>query len=124
MTADNGAVKVEWDIDSFKTYTDQYIEAYHKNRVIRLLSTIANDVYTQFSNEFIGVVNNNEAGRLLFKSVIVGYLLDIQSNQGIQNFTAEDVEVLPGESIDSIVINIGVQPTDSVEKIYMTITVS
>ena len=124
MTADNGAVKVEWDIDSFKTYTDQYIEAYHKNRVIRLLSTIANDVYTQFSNEFIGVVNNNEAGRLLFKSVIVGYLLDIQSNQGIQNFTAEDVEVLPGESIDSIVINIGVTPTDSVEKIYMTITVS
>lgn len=124
LTADNGAVKVEWDIDSFTTYTDQYIEAYHKNRVIRLLSTIANDVYVQFSNEFIGVVNNNEAGRLLFKSVIVGYLLNIQANQGIQNFTADDVEVLPGESIESIVVNIGIQPVDSVEKIYMSITVS
>ena len=36
----------------------------------------------------------------------------------------EDVEVLMGSSIDSIVINLGLYLADAVEKIYMTITVS
>ena len=39
-------------------------------------------------------------------------------------FTAEDVEVLPGAEIDAVVINVALQPVDSVEKIYMTVTVS
>ena len=97
---------------------------YHKNRVIRLLNTIANDIYQQFSDGYIGVVNNNEQGRMMFKSAIVGYLLDIQANNGIQNFEAEDVTVEPGEAIDAIVVNLAIQPVDSVEKIYVTITVN
>ena len=42
---------------------------------------------------------------------------------GIQNFTAEDVEVLPGNAIDSVVINVLIQPVDSIEKIYVSVTV-
>ena len=121
---EDGAVKVEWDINSLVNYTDDISEVYHKNRIIRLCSTIANDLYQQFSDSFIGVVNNNEEGRSLFKSVIVGYLMEIQGNQGIQNFTAEDVEVLPGEDSDSIVINLTIQAVDSAEKLYITISVS
>ena len=52
------------------------------------------------------------------------YLLDIQANNGIQNFTADDVEVLPGTDIDAIVVNIVIQAVDSIEKIYMTIEVN
>ena len=91
---------------------------------MRLLNTIANDIYQQFSDGYIGVVNNNDAGRMQFKSAIVGYLLDIQANNGIQNFEAEDVEVLAGQSIDAIVVNIAIMAVDSVEKIYLTITVN
>lgn len=86
--------------------------------------SIANDIYQQFSDGYIGVVNNNEQGRMMFKSAIVGYLLDIQANNGIQNFEAEDVTVEPGEAIDAIVVNLAIQPVDSVEKIYVTITVN
>lgn len=121
----DGVVKVETDINSLTTYTATISNVYRKNRVIRLCNTIANDIYRQFSESFIGVVNNNETGRALFKSVIVGYLLTIQNNEGIQNFDPEnDIEVLPGNDIDSIVINLSIQAVDSVEKIYMTITVS
>ena len=70
------------------------------------------------------MVNNNEAGRMQFKSAIVGYLLDIQANSGIQNFDAEDVTVEAGEAIDAIVVNLAIQPVDSVEKIYVTISVN
>ena len=69
-------------------------------------------------------MNNNEDGRAQFKAAIVGYLLDIQANGGIQNFEAADVEVLAGEAIDAIMVNIAIQPVDSVEKIYCTITVN
>lgn len=121
----DGVVKVEADINSLTTYTATISNVYRKNRVIRLCNTIANDIYRQFSESFIGVVNNNETGRALFKSVIVGYLLTMQNNQGIQSFDAEnDVEVLPGNDIDSIVINLSLNVVDAVEKIYMTITVS
>ena len=97
---------------------------YHKNRVIRLLNTIANDIYRQFSDGYIGVVNNNEAGQMQFKSAIVGYLLDIQANEGIQNLDAGDVTVEAGTEIDAIVVALAIQPVDSVEKIYVTITVN
>lgn len=124
LFADNGVVKVEQDINSLVTYTTDISKPYHKNRVIRLLNTIANDIYRQFSDGYIGVVNNNEAGRMQFKSAIVGYLLDIQANEGIQNFEAEDVTVEAGEDIDAIVVNLAIQPVDSAEKIYVTITVN
>ena len=124
LFADDGAVKVEQDINSLVTYTTDIGEPFRKNRVMRLCNTIANDIYKQFSDSFIGVVNNNEVGRSQFKAAIVGYLLDIQANNGIQNFDAEDVEVLPGEAIDAIVVNIAIQVVDSVEKIYITLEVS
>ena len=124
LFADNNVVKVVQDINSLVTYTTDITEPYHKNRVMRLLNTIANDLQTQFSDNYIGVVNNNDDGRMMFKKAIVGYLLDIQQNGGIQNFDSEsDVEVLAGEDIDAIVVNIGLYVVDSVEKIYVRITV-
>lgn len=122
--AEDGQVKVEQDINSLVSFTPDIGKVYRKNRAMRLCSTIANDIYQQFSANFLGVVNNNEDGRSRFKAAIVGYLLDIQANQGIQNFAAEDVEILPGEDVDAIIVNIAIQAVDAVEKIYMTIEIS
>ena len=122
--ADDNEVRIETDINSLTTFTPDITNVYRKNRIMRLCNTIANDVYKQFSQNFIGVVNNNEQGRALFQAAIVGYLLDIQGNQGIQNFSAEDVEVLPGTDIDAIIVNVTLQAVDSVEKIYMTLEIN
>ena len=122
LTGDNGRVYIEQDIDSLTTYTPDITEVYRYNRTIRLANTIANDLYQQFSDNYIGVVNNNELGRSMFQSAIVGYLLEIQQNQGIQNFEASDVTVEPGEAINAIVVNLSIQPVGSVEKIYITIS--
>lgn len=122
--ADDNEVRIETDINSLTTFTPDITNVYRKNRVMRLCNTIANDIYKQFSQNFIGVVNNNEQGRALFQAAIVGYLLDIQGNQGIQNFSAEDVEVLPGTDIDAIIVNVVIQAVDSVEKIYLTIEIN
>lgn len=122
LASDNGRVYIVQDIDSLVTYTTDITEVYRYNRTIRLCNTIANDIHQQFADNFLGVVNNNEAGRAVFQGAIVGYLLDIQNNQGIQNFEAEDVQVLPGEAINAILVNLAIQPVGSVEKIYVTIS--
>lgn len=122
--AEDGQVRVEYDINTLTTYTTDIGQVFHYNRTMRLCNTIANDIYKQFSAGFVGSVNNNDAGRNLFKAAIVGYLLDIQANNGIQNFSADDVEVLPGEAIDAIVVNIAVQAVGSVNKIYITLDIA
>lgn len=124
LVADFDEVHVEQDIDSLTTYTTDIGVVYRKNRIIRLCNTIANDIYRQFSQNYIGVVNNNDAGRARFKAAIVGYLYQIQDAEGIQNFDPEDVEVLPGIDIDAIVVNVAFYAVDAVEKIYMTVSVS
>ena len=124
LYAEDGKVRIEQDINSLVTLTQDITKPYQKNRVIRLCNTIANDVYRQFTDSYIGVVNNNDEGRMMFKNAIVGYLLDIQANNGIQNFEPEDVEVLPGTDIDAIVVNIAIRAVDSIEKIYLTIEVN
>lgn len=123
LSSDNGRVRIEDDINTLTTLTDEP-ESFKYNKTIRLISQIANDIYAQFSQSFIGLVNNNESGRERFKAAIVGYMLELQSEEAIQNFVPDDVEVLPGESLTAILVNAAIQPVGSVEKIYMTVTVS
>ena len=91
---------------------------------MRVLMQFCNDIYEYFSKYYIGKVDNNDNGRSLLRKYIIGYLNEMQANNGIQNFTAEDVEVLPGDAVDSVVINANIAPVDSIERIYMTVTVT
>lgn len=117
-------VKVCSDINTLTTYTPTKGKEFRKNRLMRTLNQICNDFYEHFSKNFIGKVDNNVSGRNLMKGWCVGYLNEMQANNGIQNFTSEDIEVLAGDEIDAVVINLWIQPVDSVEKIYVTVTVS
>ncbi len=119
-----GTVKVCTDINTFTSFTVDKGTEYSKNRVMRVLNQFCNDVYRQFSLYYIGKVDNNDAGRNLLKGWIVGYLNEMQANNGIQNFVPDDVTVDPGNSVDSVLVNVALQPVDAIEKIYMTVTVS
>ena len=119
-----GVVRICTDINSLTTFTVDKGEEYHKNRVMRVLNQLCNDIYRYFSLNFIGKVDNNAAGRSLLRGWIVGYLQEMQANNGIQNFTADDVTVEQGSTVDAVVINIVIAPVDAVEKVYVSVTVS
>ena len=116
-----GSVKVMSDINTLTSYQPEKGEEFSLNQVIRTLDTIANDVYKNFSLNYIGKTQNNEDGRMLLKAWIVGYLNEIQANGGIQNFEAEEVAVAAGTAINTVVITIAVQPVSAIEKIYITV---
>lgn len=119
-----GAVKIMTDINTFTSFNQTKGRPFSRNQAIRVLFSIANDLYVTFSLYYIGKVQNTDIGRNLFKQEVIGYCNQLQGNSAIQNFTADDVEVLPGIDEVSIVVNLAIQIAYFVEKIYMTVTVS
>lgn len=118
------SVKICQDINSLTTFTPSKGSEFSKNRVMRVLMQFCNDTYQYFSQTFIGATSNNEDGRSLLKGWIVQYLNEMQANGGIQNFAADDVTVQQGDTLESVLINVLIQPVDSIEKIYMSVTVT
>ncbi|WP_334072487.1 MULTISPECIES: phage tail sheath family protein [Paenibacillus] len=125
LSASNGKVQIQQDINTLTTFTADKAKHFSKNRVVRVLDTIARDIQRTFTASYIGKIGNNADGRNLLKGEVLSYLGSLQGIGAIQNFNAEtDLEVLPGIDGDAVVINLSVQPVDSIEKIYMTVTVN
>lgn len=123
-TRQDGAVVVEQDINTLHTFTPDKGYAFSKNRVIRTLDEINNSVALVFERSYVGKVNSNDDGRNIFKSDIINYLNTLQNISAIRAFDpAVDIQIYAGEAIDAIVVDLAVQPVDSMEKLYMTIMV-
>jgi hypothetical protein len=124
FTAMDGKAVVEQDINTLHTFTVEKGKAFSKNRVLRVLEGLANDYMRVFSQSYIGKVPNNDDGRNLFKSECINITNQYANMGAVQNFDPQtDLEVLPGADSDAVVVNQWVQPVDSIEKIYMTVTV-
>lgn len=119
----DGVVVIEQDINSLHTFTDDKRSDLQKNRIIRALDTIAEDTKETFESSFIGKITNNAAGRDLFKSNRVSFLIGLQDQGVIADFVADDIDVRAGEEPDQVIVDLAFTPTDAMEKLYMTMTV-
>lgn len=117
-------VTVVYDINSLTSTTVEKGKMFTKNRVIRTLDNIANDITTIFESGYIGKVNNNADGRSLLKAALVDYFVTLQNMAAIQNFDTDDVTIVAGSDTDAVVVDAHIQPVDSVEKIYITVNLS
>ncbi|WP_410769581.1 phage tail sheath family protein [Fontibacillus sp. BL9] len=125
FTASNGRAIVEQDINSLTGFTPDKGKQFSKNRVLRVLDGIANDVKRIFETFYLGKVDNNADGRNLLKGEVISYLNTLQGINAIQNFDSQnDVLFVAGNESDAVYAEIGVQPVDSIEKIYMKVRVN
>ena len=113
-----------YDINSLVSTTVDKGEVFKKNRVIRTIDGINNDIATIFESNFVGKVNNNSDGRLILKSYLMDYFNGLQKLSAITNFTSDDVTVNAGAEKDAVLIECYIQPVDSVEKIYITVNLA
>lgn len=120
----NQNVTCACDINSLTTVTAEKSKMFQKNRVVRCLDGINNDITEIFESNFIGKVNNNADGRSLLKGMLVDYFNELQSLSAIQNFNPDDIVVSAGTDIDAVVVDAAIQPVDSVEKIYITVNLA
>lgn len=125
ITATNGSAVIEQDINTLTSFTPDRSKAFSKNRVIRVLDGIGNDTKRIFEQFYIGKVANNADGRSLLKAEIASYLNNLQGLGAIQNFDSQtDITVNAGADVDAVIVELSIQPVDSIEKIYMTVEVA
>jgi len=117
-------VTAVYDINSLTTITPEKGKQFTKNRLIRTIDGINNDIKTIFESNYVGKVDNNADGRSLLRATLIECFNELQRLNAIQNFQPEDVTVSPGTDSDAVVIDCYIQPVDSVEKIYITVNLS
>jgi hypothetical protein len=121
----DGAIVIEKDINTLHTFTPERGYDFSKNRVIRVLDSIAYELVNRFETKYIGQVTNNDRGRTVFKAEIMSLLSGLQDIEAIKDYRgADDVEVIAGQQIEDIIVNLDVHPTDAMERAYITLAVS
>lgn len=119
-----GTIRVEKDINTLHTFTVKRSYDFSKNRVIRVLDEMGDTCESTWDENYCGKLDNDADGRNIYKADLVKYGETLAGIHAITNFLgADDIEVLMGDAVDSVVVNWPVQPVDSMEKLYMTFTV-
>jgi len=117
-------IRVLEDINSMVTTTDTCGDIFKDNQTVRVIDQIGNDIAVLFSTKYLGVVPNDDAGRVSLWSDIVAHHREMESIRAIENFSESDVTVEQGESKKAVVVSDHVTVVNAMGTLYMTITVS
>lgn len=118
-----GTAVVLQDINTLRSFTVEKNQDFSKNKIIRLIDDFYNNSREVFEDNYIGQVPNNVEGRELYRSNRISYLNTYQSQGAIEDFESEDVQVYAGETKESVVLEVGIDPVDAMEKLYLYLQV-
>lgn len=114
-----GEIAVVDDINSLHTFTSSTSKDFRLNQIVRVLDEIGTSLKNTWEQSFKGKVQNNAEGRNVFKSVVIGYLEELQNMGAIQEFdSSADVAVEAGEDKDAVRLTINVNPVAAMSKLY------
>lgn len=116
-------IRVLEDVNSLVTTSDTKGDVFKDNQTIRVIDQIANDDAVLFATKYLGVVPNDNAGRISLWADIVKHREQLQDIRAIENFTDENVTVAMGNTKKEVVITNMVEPIGSMTRLYMTVTV-
>ena len=109
------------DINSLVTTSDNKGDIFKDNQTIRVIDQIANDIASIFNTKYLGIVPNDESGRISLWSDVVKHHESLQQIRAIENFSDEDVSIELGNTKKSIVINDSITVTNAMAQLYMTV---
>mgnify|MGYP001087513688 CR=1 FL=1 len=122
---------VEKDINSFVSFTKEKNKKFQKNKIIRILDAINNDITRELKNEIKerkdqGIdIPTNDDGIQIINTLVTIYMTTLQEGGAIKNFNSQnDIQISTNEDGDGFFINVGVQPVDSAEKFYFGVEIS
>lgn len=116
-----GKVVVEYDINSLVTFSEGKDKTYRKNRVIRVFDTFAEALQLNFPpNKY----DNNDTGWAVMEGIGRSIMKQFEDAGAITNVDYDndfkvDRSVSQG---DETYFNVGLQPVDSAEKLFFTIS--
>ncbi|MBQ7876571.1 MAG: phage tail sheath family protein [Clostridia bacterium] len=117
----------EWrilaDINSLVTTTAEMGEVFCENQTVRIIDQIACDDANLFKNKYLGMVPNDEAGRVSLWNDITEHRKSLVKMRAIEPFKDEDIEVKKGNNKTSVVILSKICPINSMTQLYISTTV-
>lgn len=113
---------VEQDINTFRSFTPTKNQDFRKNKIVRQMDIVSNNVQHIYNRFFIGKVNNNEEGRNLFKGQVMTVVLDPLVQKGaIEPYNPAELVFEQGAEKDAVLASMGLKFVDAMEKLYMTV---
>ena len=116
-------VRVLEDINTLVTITEEKGEIFKDNQTVRVIDQIATDIATLFNTKYLGIIPNDASGRMSLWTDIVKHHQELQDMRAIEDFTDEDVTVKQGDTKKSVVVTDAITVTNTMAKLYMTVTV-
>lgn len=117
-------VRVLEDINSMVTTSDTMGDIFKDNQTIRVIDQIGNDIAVLFNTKYLGVVPNDNAGRVSLWADIVAHHRQLEAIRAIENFSDADVTVEQGSTKKAVVVKDYVTVINAMSKLYMTVTVA
>lgn len=120
----DNTVSVEQDIN-----TVEGDNVFRKNKVIRIIDAINNDISRELKQIVLGRKSTgedipaNEDGMQIVRTAVVLYLNTLQDEGILQNFNSEEDVVIEMVDSDAFYVTIAIQPVDSAEKFYFDVEV-
>ena len=120
-----GEVRVLKDINTFTEFTKEKSRDFSLNQVIRVLDNWAIDAARLFNKTYLDKVQNDEDGRKALWADLVYLAEEYQRVRAIQNFDDKDIPIpSQGDNKEDVLVDVQLQPTVSMEKLYMTVVVA
>lgn len=118
-----GEIRLLADINSFVKFTAKQPEVFSLNQVIRVTDRRAIQVSKRFNKYKLGKVQNVEDERIGFWSEIVRDAEEMQKDQAIQDYKAEDTVVEQGKKPGDVLVNEWLTPAIAMQRLYFNIFV-
>ncbi|MFP7170771.1 phage tail sheath family protein [Terribacillus sp. 7520-G] len=123
-------VSVEKDISSLTSFTTEKNKMFSKNKIVRVLDSINNDLTAQLKDlikarkEAGSDIPASQDGLQFVRSLYVEYMTELQAGGGIENFDSEtDIQIQLTEDRDGFITNMAAQPVDAAEKFFFNVEV-
>ena len=115
-------IRVLKDINSFVSVTTEKGKMFQNNQTVRICDQIASDVAVLFEEYYMGKVPKDTSGRNSLWSDLVKYHEKLVNIRALDEFDEEAISVEMGESKNSVVIYEKICPVNSMEQLYMKVT--
>lgn len=112
-------VRVLEDINTLTSFTDEKSEDFRYNQTIRVMDQIGNDIAAIFNTRYLGLIPNDESGRVSLWNEIVKYHKVLEASGAIENFKAEDITVEKGPTKKAVVVYDNITPINCMAQLYM-----
>jgi hypothetical protein len=120
----NTDIRVLADVNSLVNTTLEKGEDFKQNQTVRVIDNIANNIAALFNTKYLGVVPNDDDGRVSLWSDIVRMHEQLQAIRAIENFSGDDVQVYQGETKRSVAVNDIITVINAMAQMYMTVIVA